>query len=610
MLARYTISNELGRSATGAVYAARDRTTGALVALRRLDPAMEKSDPGFAERFLKHARTARKLRHRNIVRIHDAAEAGGTVYVAMEMLEGESLRKILADGPLPIARAIRIAHDIACGLAHAHLQGMAHGALKPSSIMVLRSGEAKITDFGQPSATAAAGYLSPEQLRGEPASHRSDIFSLGALLYEMLAQRPPFAGDSPQKVLQSIQQGEPPRPSDLNPNVPRAVDAIILRMLAAQPADRMPGVPIVRGELQRLMEGLGLESGEDAGPEEPTLASAPPAIVESRPEPRLRTPEPTRTPEPIAPREHAPTQDAAWSALDGDDATQHRKQIIDREVFDRHRATMERASREPTGSRTAIFAGLVLALAVFGAGVTGYSFYSSHTSQQAIAPATAAEKPRPSAPSPVAETAKEPVAAFGAWKESTKPVATERIPLAKNDAPVTVSGAPRPIAPPPVAEPIKEPATPVADAQPKQEPPGTLLGLKPPPSNPLAAEPAPAPLPKSLAASAPEQPAPARAAPVKEQPRAAQPAAKAAEQQPRGRAQLVLAVSPGGELYIDGKYLGDTPATTTFNLEPGMYRVEVRSGSRKPYVTYMTLEAGDVRRIKHDFDAKPSRPPA
>src|SRR5688572_27278084 len=118
MLSRYTILHELGRGATGAVYAARDRTTGAVVALKRLDPALSRK-PG-----------VKSLEHRNIVKMLGAGEAAGTAYVAMELVEGESLRTLLDKGPLPIARALRITHDVASGLGYAHLQGVVHGGLK------------------------------------------------------------------------------------------------------------------------------------------------------------------------------------------------------------------------------------------------------------------------------------------------------------------------------------------------------------------------------------------------------------------------------------------------------------------------------------------------
>ena len=208
ILARYKILHELGRGATGAVYAARDRETGAVVALKRLDPALSsKYGADFAERFLKHARSAGALKHQNTVKVHAAGEAAGTAYVAMEMLEGESLRKILDDGPLPVAHAIRIAHDIACGLAYAHLEGAVHGGLRPSNIIVLRSGAAKITDFGTGQlGPAVQRYMSPEQLRGEGVDHRSDVFSLGALFYEMLAHQPPSEGDAAPPAAMSGQR--------------------------------------------------------------------------------------------------------------------------------------------------------------------------------------------------------------------------------------------------------------------------------------------------------------------------------------------------------------------------------------------------------------------
>jgi hypothetical protein len=462
ILARYKILHELGRGATGAVYAARDRETGAVVALKRIDPALlSKSGANSAGRFLQHARSARLLQHGNIVKIHNAGEVGGTVYVAMEMLEGRSLRNILDAGPLPIARAIRIAHDIACGLAHAHLEGVVHGAIKPANVIVLGSGDVKITDFGI--GQAAPLSMSPEQGRGEPVDHRGDIFSLGALFYEMLAHRPPFEGGSPKEITQNIVRAKPPPPSELNQHVPRALDAIVFSMLAGEPAARMPGVPVLLRELQRLEEGLGLGSGANAGTDEPT-ASVPPAA----PGPGLRTPE----------------------------------------AFDFHKAMimMERESRteRPSGSRPGIFAALALVLAVLGIGVAGFLYYSSE------APATATEASRPAAPAPVAEATKESVTAF--------------------------------------------------------------------------------------------------AAPAQELPPVMQPTPKVAEQQPAGTARLILAVSPRGEIYIDGKHHGTTPPITTFDLEPGMHRIEVRSGSRKPYLTYVTVQARDVRRIRHDFDAKPSGP--
>ena len=155
--------------------------------MKTLDPALfGEPDANFAELFLKDARSAGRLRHRNIVKVHDAGEAGGTAYVAMELLEGESLRKMLDERPLSIARAIQIFDDIASALAYAHEEGVVHRGVKPSNIIVLRSGVAKLSDFGIGRLGEAAllsgqrggclSYMSPEQVRGDPVDHRSDIF--------------------------------------------------------------------------------------------------------------------------------------------------------------------------------------------------------------------------------------------------------------------------------------------------------------------------------------------------------------------------------------------------------------------------------------------------
>ncbi|HWI36436.1 MAG TPA: protein kinase [Burkholderiales bacterium] len=445
-LARYTILRELGRGSLGVVWAARDGETGALVALKPLGPALSSK-----------VRAARRLKHPNIVEILDAGEMGGAPYVAMEMLEGESLRKILDREPPGIARAIEIVQQVAAGLAYAHLEGVVHGSIKPSNIIVLRSGLVKINDFGigQPAA-------------GEPLDHRSDIFSLGALFYELLARRPAFKG-GPAK--------QPPPPSEVNPLVPRALDEIVLRMLAPQPANRMAGVPVLLQELERIQEGLGMHPA-------PNAAKVPA--------------------EELQPREASADHEAI--------------EIMERERWEEH----------PSGWRPVIFAAVVLAL--IGSGIAGFMYYSSRAEPEI------AKAPVQPAPAPVVERPKESVVAAAA---------PQILPAPPPPAP----------APAPVAEPVKEPVIAAAP---------TPVAAKTPPS----------------------------------------------QQQRGGTAQLVLAVSPRGEVYIDGKHHGTTPPTTTLHLEPGMHRIEVRSGSRSPYVTYMTVQAGDVRRIRHDFNAKHIRPPA
>jgi serine/threonine protein kinase len=550
-LDRYKIIRELGRGAIGIVYAARDLSTGAVVALKTLDPALfGESDANLAELFLKNARSAGRLRHRNIVRIHDAGEVGGIVYVAMELLVGESLRNMLDNRPLSIARAIQIFDDIASALAYAHEEGIVHRGVRPSNIMVLRSGVAKISDFGIGQiGEAARRYMSPDQVRGGAVDHRSDLFSLGAVFYEMLTRRALFDGNSPKEIMENILHAEPPLPSAVNPHVPSALDGIIASLLAGHPDERVADARILLRDLQRLEEGLGLGPGTGAGSGEPTARL--PGGAEPKPRtpaanqcrdrevphenslpPRGQTepasPQPAterepglRTPDLNAFRDHAPMPDAL--RLDEHDA----RFIIDRGPV----------PKRSSGSRAAGLAALVLMLAVLG--LTFFSYYS----------------PGPSEPRTAATGMQE------------------------------------------------------APARAEQESLSIASALNPLPPKPLVPEPSPPARTESLPTRESEQPATAGTAPAQDAPRAPQPRAKISKPQPGSTARLIIAVSPRGELYIDGKHHGTTPPITTLVLEPGMHRIEIRSGSRKPYLTYMVVQAGEQRRIRHDFGAKPASPP-
>ena len=589
MLARYSILHEIGRGASGAVYAARVRTTGALVALKRLDPALlNGSDPNFADRVLKHARSARLLKHRNIVEMRDAGAAGGTVYLAMEMLEGASLGRILDDGPLPIARAIQIAHDVACALAYAHLEGVVHGRLKPSNIMVLPSGAIKITDFGigqlgQAALLAGArsgclNYVSPEQVRGDAVDHRCDLFSLGALFYEMLAHRGPFEGQ-PKVVAENIRHATPRPPSELNRHVSPALDTIVLSMLARQPAERMPGAPILIRELERLEEELGLAPRANAASDE-AAASVPPPMQEA----------PRSAP-------HGEGRDASSFGtrpdLSGAEALQQPDQIIDRDVFDYQRAMMQRESgpRRSSRLRPAMLAALALVLAVLGVGFAGLVGLTGFKGLTAFID----DLPGRGTPSIARSPAREVLVVAPV---ASRPTAPHAVAVAIKEPP-TAPDTPQ-TSPPLVAG--KEEA--------QQESPGILSTPAPMPPLPLATEPRPLAQPASSVAREPEQSASPTAVPAQEPPRSMQATAAVVPGEQRdGTARIIVEVSPGGEIYIDDQHYGTTPPITTFDLNPGMHRVEVRSGSRKPYLTYMTVEAGDVRRIRHDFEAKPSRPP-
>ena len=587
-LGRYTVFRDLGRGAIGRVYAVHDQATGAKAALKTLDRALHAR---LAQAFLKQAHSAGRLKHDHIVGIIDAGDAGETAYVAMELLEGQSLRALLDSGSLPVARAIRVASEVADALAYAHLEGVVHGGIKPSNIIVLRSGAVKVTDFGtaQLAGTAMLSgpqtgmqYMPPEQLRGHPIDHRSDVFALGAVLYEMLTRRPPFNGSSSDEILENVARGTPP-PSEQNPHIPRALDQLVARMLAAKPEERVPGAPILVRELEQLREGLGLGDGAPAMVETARKPSVP--LHDPAPSP----PPPQRAPIPDPPREVMPASEATYARderfmrheLERERASASRSAFIPSvplhdtapsppplqrapipdppreampvseaiyardERFMRRELERERAS----ASRAAFIAALALVLAILSIGVSALLYYAPDFIQRPIA-ATAQGPAAPAAPVPAAEAIKNPAPpdASAGESRSAAPVAPP-----ESIAPL------QPIAPP---EPIA-PAEPIAKAE-----------TAPPP------------------------------------PRASLPARKGAEPPLRGRARLTLAVTPQGELYIDGKHYGTTPPITTLDLEPGMHHIEVRSGSRRPYVTYMTVQPGEQRRIRHDFNAPPSRPPS
>jgi serine/threonine-protein kinase len=479
---RYTILRELGRGAIGTVYAARDGSTGAVVALKTLDPALfQEPNAELAELFLKNARSATTLRHRNIVRTFDAGQAGGTAYVAMELVEGESLRHLLDERPLPIARAIQIFDDIASALAYAHEERMVHRGVRPSNILISGSGVAKLGDFGLGQIGAAAlRYMSPEQVRRDAVDHRSDLFSLGAVFYEMLTG-------------QNI-QADPPPPSTVNPHVPAALDPLVSRLLAPRPDDRFANARDLLRELQRLEDAIGLR---------PSISAA------------------------------------------KEDVEHHIGIPVDEPFQERETRFMDDRGLRPEpsfGSRiTSSLAALAVVLAVLSIGLT----VALHYSPDLVDRVTAAVRP-PAAP--VTQAIKEP------------PVA---VPVARTEESPAIPSAPEPVPPVPLpaieSEPVKTVET-------------------------VAEETAPAPKAQ----------------------RVANRIVKAPQPQP---AKLIVAVSPRGELYIDGEHHGTTPPLRTLDIAPGMHRIEIRSGSRKPYVTYVTVEAGDERRIRHDFSAKPVRVP-
>ena len=252
-LGRYQIVSQLGRGAMGTVYRALDPAIERTVAIKTLNPDLpDENMAEVKERFLREAKSAGKLNHPNVVTVYDVGEAGGIAYIAMEFLEGRSLRQVLDSGePLPLESIVQIAAQIADALDYAHRHGIVHRDIKPANIMISPSGFAKLTDFGvayMPSSSmtqtgtvlGSPKYLSPEQVLGLPVDGRADIFALGVVLYEMLTRKTPF--EKPDitvfSLMQAICTQQVARIADLNKDVPAAFDTILSRALGKRPEER------------------------------------------------------------------------------------------------------------------------------------------------------------------------------------------------------------------------------------------------------------------------------------------------------------------------------------------------------------------------------------
>ena len=279
-LSHYRISTTLGEGGMGVVYLAEDQVLHRHVALKVLR-AESVGDDQRRARFLQEARSAAALNHPHIATIYEASETDGTLFIAMELVEGRNLRAVLAE-PMPLARALDLATQIADGLAHAHSHRVVHRDLKPENVMVTPSGRVKILDFGlakvttqtqgaslaslsDQTATSAGAqltiqgqvmgtpaYMSPEQARGYEVDFRSDIFSFGSTLYEMCTGKPSFLGPSPLDTLSAVLHMEPPPVSHVVTNVPPALEDIVARCLAKDPAQRYASTDDLVADLRKV----------------------------------------------------------------------------------------------------------------------------------------------------------------------------------------------------------------------------------------------------------------------------------------------------------------------------------------------------------------------
>jgi eukaryotic-like serine/threonine-protein kinase len=249
-IGRYRILGELGRGAMGVVYEAEDPALDRVVALKTISLAETEERRAYEKRFMLEAKAAGKLTHPNIVTIFDYGEEEDLAYMAMELLQGEDLRTRLRRGEIPPMEAVEIALQVADGLGFAHEHGVVHRDVKPGNIMLLERGAVKIMDFGiarmrfadhKTSTGMVLGtprYMSPEQIGGQPVDQRSDIFSLGTVLYEMLTQTSLFAGQDVSQIAHNVANAEPAPPSHAHPALPQILDFIVARALKKDPAVR------------------------------------------------------------------------------------------------------------------------------------------------------------------------------------------------------------------------------------------------------------------------------------------------------------------------------------------------------------------------------------
>jgi serine/threonine protein kinase len=279
---RYRIIGLVGRGGMGVVYRADDLKLGQPVALKFLPPEFAE-DPVRRERFFSEVRIARQVSHPNVCRVYDVGEIDGQHYLSMEYVDGEDLASLLRRiGRLPNDKALEIARQLCAGLAAAHERGVMHRDLKPSNIMLDGRGRARITDFGLAAAAgdSVAGevagtpaYMAPEQLAGQPASVRSDLYALGLVLYELWTGRRAFSGASLEELRKKRETGPPPEMKETARDVDPAVDRVVVQCLEPDPAKR-PGSAM---QVAAALPGgdplaAALAAGETPSPE--TVAEA------------------------------------------------------------------------------------------------------------------------------------------------------------------------------------------------------------------------------------------------------------------------------------------------------------------------------------------------
>jgi serine/threonine-protein kinase len=271
-IGRYQILAELGHGAMGVVYKAQDPKIGRIVAIKTLSAAGQGAElEQYRARFLVEAKSAGRLNHPNVVTVHDVTEDDqGRPCLVLEFVEGTTLDRLVIDENIPFSRLLELIGQVARALAYAHANGIVHRDVKPANIMVTKTGVAKLSDFGiaklEGTSMTIAGqvmgtpaFMSPEQCTGTGVDHRSDIFSLGAVLYTLSAGEKPFPGDTFTSVAYKVVHVTHSPVRDLNPTLPEQLDVILARCLAKNPAERYASADDLAADLEALRAALPLD---------------------------------------------------------------------------------------------------------------------------------------------------------------------------------------------------------------------------------------------------------------------------------------------------------------------------------------------------------------
>jgi serine/threonine-protein kinase len=516
-IGRYEVVSVLGEGATGTVYKAVDPLSGRAVALKTINLDRSRDERGEFEAYFDRETSAGRLRHANIASLYEVGETDEVAYLAMEYVEGESLRKMLDSGvALPIDRIAGIVARVADALNYAHDNHMVHRDIKPSNIMITRDGGVKVMDFGTaqipvgsrtrhdaiPGIPGAPHYMAPEQVAGGNSDGRTDIFALGVVLYEMLTGVTPFREDKLSAITDKVLKEEPVPPSTLNARVPPVFDLIISRALAKRPRDRYQTALAFARDL-RNPDDLPSRKTRPAAGAKPTqaVAGAKPAqaVTGAKPAQAVATPLP------------AGQQGATGSIPLSADRAETKEKAV------------------PRLGEVQLHKPLLLALPVLM------------------------------------------IAAFVAYTQDHQPRRDER---------AAALAAPAPAAPTALAMPWV-PVAPAVRAAP------TVPAAPAVPATPAA-------LAKATASAKPT----VSAAPKVDVPESGSvpPVAVMPE-----KATVALAISPWGEVHVDGNRVGVAPPLAALQMEAGRHEVEIRNQGFAPYRETVDLEPGKPLKIRYKF---------